>query len=403
MLANVPNPASSALDDGKQLRFEQASRPGVERGPIERVQPRGQEGEHVQRPQQRCASGGVERHQQRHPRKHHVGDDHEPAPVHRVGGRTPDDREHEDGHQLDQTEHADREDRARDREDLERHDHLNDRVAEVRHAVADEQAAVLARYPQRRHVYADENGRAATSLGEAAGPGGVPRAADPRRGDASTTPTESLTIERMFGIVGTLSRPFLPRIGAMHGGTKRTAPRLTSCTSRRSPYPPRRGASAVPRTDRRCGSGCPVGRRRRPRSRALALDALRHLGLEGSSLHRRGERVGPPAEGHRGALDRRARRRQGGRAHPVRHRRDRGRIGRVGRSRVGRAHPTRGRRLAPRRDRRGRARRRGPRGVVVLSRRRPAIRDACRAARSSGRDGRAGDRSDQRDDPADAR
>ena len=77
----------------------------------------------------------------------------------------------------------------------------------------------------------------------------------------------------------------------MHGGTKRTAPRLTSCTSRRSPYPPRRGASAVPRTDRRCGSGCAVGRRRRPRSRALALDALRHLGLEGPSLHRRGERA----------------------------------------------------------------------------------------------------------------
>ena len=260
MLANVPKPASRALDEGSSSGSSRRAGQVSSAGRLNVYSPADRKANTYSGQQQRCASDGVERHQQRHPRQHHVGDDHEPAPVHRVGGRTPDDREHEDGHQLDQTEHADGEDRARDREDLERHDHRDDRVAEVGDAMADEQAAVLARYPQRRQVHHVRTGALQqASARRRVGAGchgklihGAETLARPLR--------ESLTIERMFGTRWWLCHDrSSPGSVRCHGGTKRTAPRPTSCTSRRSPYPPRRGASAVPRADRRRGSGCACG------------------------------------------------------------------------------------------------------------------------------------------------
>ena len=152
--ATVPNPASSAFDDGSSPGGQQARRPRGHGGPVERVEAGGERREHVERPQQRLVAAS---------RSHAISADI----TARIACITMTNRRRSTasanapptigntntGHERAEPQQTDRERRMRQLVDLERHDGRHDLVAEVRDRLADEEQAEVARLAERREVH----------------------------------------------------------------------------------------------------------------------------------------------------------------------------------------------------------------------------------------------------------
>ena len=82
-----------------------------------------------------------------------MGDGDQPAALDRVGDRTADDWEDEDGDERGEAQQPDCEVRSGDLEYLERDRDRDDLVAEVRDAVPEEEQPEVARDPERRQVH----------------------------------------------------------------------------------------------------------------------------------------------------------------------------------------------------------------------------------------------------------
>jgi hypothetical protein len=127
----------------QDVLVEESRGPRVECRPVEGVDAGRDECEQVQRPEHRLVERGVHGHQHRHHGEDRVRGQREAAALEGIGERASDDREDEDGDELCEADQTDRERRASDLVDLERDDHHDDLVAEVRDGPADEQLPEL--------------------------------------------------------------------------------------------------------------------------------------------------------------------------------------------------------------------------------------------------------------------
>jgi hypothetical protein len=136
----------------EQLAPDQGGDAGVAGRGVDRVQPGLEGGEHEQRPHRRAGEQGVGDQpgaqcpaRQLHPQQ-------QLAPVDPVGDGPADQGEQQERDELGQAEQSDQERRAGDQVDLEGDRDHGDLAAEDREQLAEVEAAVLSRFPERRGV-----------------------------------------------------------------------------------------------------------------------------------------------------------------------------------------------------------------------------------------------------------